>query len=167
MESNEPVESDDLILAKVTPQQEGHLGRHTCTVQRDPLRLEGLCHLDRLLGKGRDLGIFPFFSFLFLKAVLTLIDFYLGQGFCRRLVALRHGSFRLVVHGLLYETLGVELFGDLDTQLEVLLDEVFKLLRPCLLPFLLKLDTVVVFDNLFDTAPEELDHLGHIVCLSL
>ena len=58
------------------------------------------------------------------------------------------------------------MLGNFDAQLKMLLHEVLELLGARLLPLLVKLDSVVVLNNLLDTAPEELHHLRHVVGLA-
>lgn len=68
----------------------------------------------------------------------------------------------LDVHALFDETLSVEFFSNLDTELEMLGYEVFKSLVPDLLPLFLIEHVVVVFDYLLNWFPELLDHATHM-----
>ena len=167
MQCHQPIKSNDLILSEFSAQQEWDLSCNICLIKREAFRLKCLRHLHCLFSQVSYLSIFAFLLLFFLlllllEIILTLIDL----DFCERLLLfllaltiLIQQRLGLVIHALLNETLCVQLLRHFHAQLQMLLHKVLKLLGACLLALLVKLHPVVVLNNFFDAAPEELHHL--------
>ena len=72
----------------------------------------------------------------------------------------------LFVHALLNKTVRVQFFSDSDTKLQMFPYEVLKPACPNLLPLLIKLDLIVVPDNLFNGFPVKHYDFGHGISFS-
>jgi hypothetical protein len=98
MKRYQPVQSDDLILAKLATQQEWDLCLHLCTLQRKTSRRKRLSHLN---GKLSHVG--HLFVRLSLWKELGVLQRFFLDAF-------------LLVHALLHETMGIQLFRHFDTK---------------------------------------------------
>lgn len=77
------------------------------------------------------------------------------------------GILRLaLVLALLHEIIGIQLFSNFDTQLQVFTNEVLKLPGSGLLTLFLILNIVVMLHDLFDGLPVHAYHLTHVVSLT-
>jgi hypothetical protein len=72
-----------------------------------------------------------------------------------------------LVQTLLDKLVGVQLFGNLHTQLKVFGHKVFKLFSSKCLSLALVLDVVVVFHNLFAAFPVHLNDVAHKLAFAL
>jgi hypothetical protein len=132
MKGHKPVQTNDLVLSQRSMKQERDLGLNICAREVSTGRLEALGHFDGLLGNqcprhllgahtlallsGRRGVNLRFFSSFSSKLDLPTL------GGCLPLL-LSIGA--ILIHALLYEALGVQLFGDFHTQLQVLAHERF------------------------------------------
>lgn len=132
MQCDEPVETNNLVLSQLASQQERHLGLHLGALQRKARGRESFRHFYSKLGH---IGHLLVSALTELGSLLLLL----------RVIFL--------VHTLLDKRMSVQLLGHLDTQLQVLADEVFKLLGPHLLPLSIHLHLVIVTDNFFNGFP--------------